>query len=180
MSYTLEAFCRDCHAALKADPGSSGREQIRLNLEPLLDNHDFVASHLGPEAEVGRHTLYQDPEFDFVVLAHINSDPHKSPPHDHGSSWAIYGQASEFTDMTEYRRADGGAGAGDAALDLVKQYRLNPGEAGIYDVGAIHAIDYPANARFVRVTGTDLDNVERLRFDTESGRAEVIESATVG
>ena len=47
-------------------------------------------------------------------------------------------------------------------------------------VGAIHAIDYPANARFVRVTGTDLEDVPRLKFDVEKGEAVVIESATVG
>ena len=41
-----------------------------------------------------------------------------------------------------------------AKLKPVKKYRLNPGQAGIYQDGAIHSIDYPDNARFVRVTGT--------------------------
>ena len=58
----------------------------------------------------------------------------------------------------------------------MKTYRLTPGTAGLYDVGAIHAIDYPADARFVRVTGTDLEAVERLKFDTARGKAEVIVS----
>lgn len=78
--------------------------------------------------------------------------------------------------MSEYRRLDSGAGAGDASIEKVKDYRLTPGKAGLYDVGAIHAIDYPAGARFVRVTGTDLATVERLKFDMSGGKAEVIQS----
>jgi len=60
--------------------------------------------------------------------------------------------------------------ADKAKLEQVKSYRLEPGHAGIYDVGAIHAIDYPEGSRFVRVTGRDLDYVERLKFDTAAGK----------
>jgi ATPase subunit of ABC transporter with duplicated ATPase domains len=85
-----------------------------------------------------------------------------------------------FADMSEYRRLDGGNGAGEARLEQVKSYRLEPGHAGVYDVGAIHAIDYPEGSRFVRVTGRDLDHVQRLKFDTAAGKAITIESATTG
>ena len=179
MAYTFEQFCKDAAAALRADPGRGGKETIRRNLEALLKNQEFVQSVCGPTAEHGTHQLYRDPEFDFVVLAHVNKDARKSPPHDHGSAWAIYGQATEYTEMSEYRRVDGNAGAGEAKLEHAKTYRLTPGLAGLYDVGAIHAIDYPANARFVRVTGTDLEAVERLKFDTAHGKAEVIQSVGV-
>jgi len=179
MAYTLEQFCRDANAALVEDSGRGGKEVIRRNLEKLLQNRDFVQSVCGPDADYGVRQLYRDPDFDFVVLAHVNKEARKSPPHDHGSSWAIYGQATEHTDMSEYRRTDGRAGAGEAALEHVTTYRLTPGKAGLYDVGAIHAIDYPANARFVRVTGTDLEAVERLKFDMTRGRAEVIQSIGV-
>ena len=102
-----------------------------------------------------------------------------SPPHDHGSSWAIYGQTEKHTNMKMYNRLGGGEGAGEAKLELVKEFRLNPGQAGLFDVGEIHAIDHPKGARFVRVTGTDLNHVERLRFDEKQGRAEVIEDQSV-
>lgn len=180
MAYSFDQFCRDAHDALKANPDRSGREKVREHLEKLLQNKDFVAETCGPQAEVGVHQIYRDPDLDFVVLAHINDAPRQSPPHDHGSSWAIYGQASEYTDMTEYERLDGGAGAGEAKIEKLKTYRLTPGHAGLYDVGAIHAIDYPAGARFVRVTGTDLATVERLKFDMNDGKAEVIQSVGAG
>ena len=80
--------------------------------------------------------------------------------------------------MTVYRRVTG-AGPGPAELERVRSYRLEPGQAGLYDVGDIHAIDYPAGAQFVRVTGTDLDEIPRLKFDVEHREAVAIESATV-
>ena len=56
-----------------------------------------------------------------------------------------------------------------AELKEVKRYRLNPGMAGIYQDGAIHSIDYPDRARFIRVTGTNLDKINRVRFDLKTG-----------
>jgi predicted metal-dependent enzyme (double-stranded beta helix superfamily) len=180
MPYTLDTFCRDCSAALKADTGRGGREKVRGLLERLLADQDFVAAHVAA-APPGRHTLYEDPELGFVVLAHVNSAGGKSPPHDHGASWAVYGQVSQYTDMTEWRRTAGGAGEpGPAALDVARRYRLEPGHAGLYDVRDIHAIDYPDGARFVRVTGTDLENVPRLKFDLKRGEAQIIESVSTG
>ena len=180
MSYTLDQFCRDCHAALTADSGPGGREQVRRDLERLLADRAFLAAHV-LSAPAGRHTLYEDPELGFVVLAHVNPTAGKSPPHDHGASWAVYGQVTEHTDMTEWRRTAGSEGApGPASLEIVRRYRLEPGHAGVYDIRAIHAIDYPAGARFVRVTGTDLEGVPRLKFDLARSAAEIIESVSTG
>src|SRR5258705_7317424 len=177
MSYSLDAFCEDCRAAVKADSGPGGREAVRLNLERLLAEPAFLDRHV-LSAPPGRHTLYEDPELGFVVLAHINAKGHKSPPHDHGSSWAVYGQAVKYTDMSVYKRLDGGNDAGDAKLEKVNSYRLEPGHAGVYDVGDVHAIDYPEGSRFVRVTGRDLDHVRRLKYDMAAGKAITIESAS--
>jgi len=181
MPYTLEAFCNDCREALNVDTGRGGRERVRGLLEKLLADKDFVARHVAAMPP-GRHTLFQDPELGFVVLSHVNAKGGKSPPHDHGASWAVYGQATQYTDMTEWRRTDGGPadGPGPARLEVARRYRLEPGHAGLYDVRDIHAIDYPDGARFVRVTGTDLENVPRLKFDLQRGEAQVIESATTG
>ena len=176
MTYTLDGFVKDAQAALKADTSPGGREKVRLLLEKLLTNKDFVDQAVGPAAPMGTRKLYVDKDQGFVVLAHVNAKPHKSPPHDHGASWAVYGQAIKYTDMSEFKRIDGGNGAGEAKLEKVKSYRLEPGHAGIYDVGAIHAIDYPEGSRFVRVTGRDLDLVQRLKFDTAAGKAITIES----
>ena len=49
-----------------------------------------------------------------------------------------------------------------------------------YRPSSVHAIDYPMGSRFVRVTGRDLDYVQRLKFDMAAGKAITIESATAG
>ena len=170
MTYDLDAFIADCRTALKRDPGPKGREQIRAALERLLGNRDFVQAQCGDDVPSGLNRLYEDPELGFQVLAHVNDKARVSPPHDHGESWAIYGQATKYTEMTEWERSDDPANPGHAKLKPVKKYRLEPGQAGIYQDGTIHSIDYPEKARFIRVTGTNLDKISRISFDLNSGK----------
>ena len=167
MAYELQQFIDDTRAALRQDPGPAGRETVRQNLERLLANGNFVAKTCGDDAPLGLKVLYEDKELGFQVLAHVNDKARKSPPHDHGASWAIYGQAAKYTEMIEWERV--GGDDKHAQLKETKRYRLNPGEAGIYQNGAIHSIDYPDRARFIRVTGTNLDNIHRVRFDLKTG-----------
>jgi predicted metal-dependent enzyme (double-stranded beta helix superfamily) len=170
MSYHLDAFVSDCRAILKRDPGPGGREEVRTRLERLLANKEFVEEYCGDNVPRGLKLLYEDPELGFQVLAHINDKARVSPPHDHGASWAIYGQATHYTEMTEWEREDNGGDPGKAKLKPVKKYRLVPGHAGIYQDGKIHSIDYPDHARFVRVTGTNLDRIPRVSFDLATGK----------
>jgi predicted metal-dependent enzyme (double-stranded beta helix superfamily) len=169
MAYELDQFISDCRNSLKQDPGPGGREKVRQNLERLLHNQDFVEKYCGDDVERGLKVLYEDPDLKFQVLAHVNDKARVSPPHDHGASWAIYGQAKLWTDMTEWKRTDDGKDPKHAKLEPAKKYRLNPGQAGIYQNGAIHSIDYPDKSRFVRVTGTNLDRIARVAFDLKSG-----------
>jgi predicted metal-dependent enzyme (double-stranded beta helix superfamily) len=178
MQYTLDQFIADARGALQAENNAAGREKVRQLVERLLQNQAFVASAFPEDAEAGRQTIYEEPNQGFIVLAHVAGKAGKSPPHDHGPSWAVYGQVTGYTDMTVWHRTDGGTGGGDASLEKVKEYRLNPGEVGKYDVGDIHSIAFPDGARFLRVTGRDLDYVERLKFDAAAGKAIVIESAS--
>jgi hypothetical protein len=167
MAYELKEFIADCRAILQRDPGPQGREDLRQHLERLLANTEFVAATCGDDVPAGLKVLYEDKDLGFQVLAHINDKARKSPPHDHGASWAIYGQAAKYTEMIEWERV--GGDDKHAELKETKRYRLNPGEAGIYQDGAIHSIDYPDRARFIRVTGTNLDNIQRVRFDLATG-----------
>src|SRR5471030_3429702 len=169
MAYDLDQFIADCRSTLARDPGPAGREQVRANLERLLGNADFIRKYCGDDQPRGLKVLYEDSKLGFQVLAHINDKARVSPPHDHGASWAIYGQATKYTDMIEWEREDNGADPKHAKLKPAKKYRLTPGHAGIYQDGKIHSIDYPDYARFIRVTGTDLDRIHRVRFDLKTG-----------
>ena len=97
------------------------------------------------------------------------TEPRTSPPHDHGASWAVYGQAAGHTDMTVWAApGDGGR------LEPVRTFRLAAGEAGLFDVREIHSIDYTAGARFVRVTGVDMTDEERRVFDPVTGEVQEV------
>ena len=168
-TYELDQFISDCRSILARDGSPAGREEVRTRLERLLANPDFIKQYCGEDTPRGLKVLYDDPELGFQILSHINDKARVSPPHDHGASWAIYGQATHYTDMTEWEREDNGADAKHAKLKPVKKYRLTPGHAGIYQDGKIHSIDYPDYARFIRVTGTNLDQINRVRFDLKTG-----------
>ena len=110
MAYDLDQFIADCRTTLAARSRPvQGREQVRVNLEKLLANPDFIAKYCGDDAPRGLKVLYEDPKLGFQVLAHINDKARVSPPHDHGASWAIYGQATKYTDMIEWEREDDGS-----------------------------------------------------------------------
>jgi len=168
MNDPLSQFSAACKAVLSENTGPDGRAQVRQLLEALLQNPDFIDRYCGAQAAPGLHVLYEDPELKFQILAHINEKARVSPPHDHGASWAIYGQAVGYTDMTEFARVDGPA-PNQVQLTVERSYRLSPGQAGIYADGAIHSIDYPEKSKFIRVTGTNLDNIARNMFDLKTG-----------
>ena len=139
MAYELDQFISDCRSILSRDPGPDGREQVRTRLEQLLQNPDFVRKHC-EDAPRGLHVLYEDPKLGFQILAHINDKARVSPPHDHGASWAIYGQATHYTDMIEWEREDNGgdrgarqAQAGEEIPSDARQGRHLPGRQDSFD-----------------------------------------------
>jgi predicted metal-dependent enzyme (double-stranded beta helix superfamily) len=180
MPYTLENFCDDCRATYDPATGNADLEEVRVHLESLLENQEFLQEHCGPDAEIGAHTLYTDDERGFIVLAHIMENGRTSPPHDHGASWAIYGQATKFTDMTEYDRQDDGSEQDKAKVEKTRKYRLEPGMAGIFGAHEIHSIHFPDNARFIRVTGSDLSTIETLAYNMDEGSVKVIPPSADG
>jgi len=140
MAYDIKQFVADCRDILGRDPGPTGREQVRANLERLLANEEFIDECCGDAVSCGLKVLYEDPTLGFQILAHINDKARVSPPH--------------------------------AKLKPIKKYRLTPGKAGIYQDGTIHSIDYPDHARFIRVTGTNLDKIDRIKINLETGAIE--------
>ncbi len=169
MAYTLEQFCEVTQETLSTVPGAAGRDAVRQDLETLLKDKEFLAQYCGPDAEPGIRTVYRCPKTGFNVLVHIYEKGKSGPPHDHGDSWAIYGQADGHTIMTTWKRLDDGAAAGKASLEQDQSWRLDPGMAGKFEPKDIHSIKISDGSKFVRVTGTDLDTIETLVFNADEG-----------
>ena len=167
MAYTLEEFCTDCHSALAEDPGPACREIIRVQLEKLLENQKFIATHLAGQGS-GKTELYHDEATDVYVMAHgTDQGNRKGKPHCHGASWAVYGQAIGNTNMTVWERTDDRSQEGHATVEDIHQFTLSPGKAALFDTGIIHSTAHPKPASWVRVTGTDLDTIERYAYDPD-------------
>ena len=170
MNYSLENFCMDTKASLLSNPGSSGRKAVRAHLEKLLLNEAFIAEFLETQ-NMGKKVLYHDPETDFYVNAHgTDEGKRKGKPHDHGQSWAVYGQATGLTNMTVWDRTDDGSDPDLAQISKRETFALTPGKAALFDTGIIHSTAHPTAARWVRVTGTNLDLIERYAYDPERHR----------
>src|SRR5690242_12961058 len=101
MAHTLEQFAADCRRILAAEPGVAGREKVCRLVQDVLKDKAFVARHLGDDVPE-RKILYEDPELGFCILAHVYHGAKISTPHDHGPSWAIYGQAQGETLMSDF------------------------------------------------------------------------------
>ena len=169
MAYTLDDFCADISRTIKAE-GEAGLPKLAEKLSDLLNNPDFVAQAFSDSDPVGRKELWHDPETDVYVLAHVQAPGHSGRPHSHGASWAIYGTARGYTDMTEWRRVNP-ASEDNAELVQTDAYRLGPGQTRAYGPHKIHATAHPEEKTWVvRVTGTDLDNLPRYRFRPNKDR----------
>jgi len=163
MPYTLDQFCTETRGLLKTEPLSNALGHIADGLGRLLSNPGFVAETFSDDMPPGRRILHHDPETDFYVLAHVQEGNKTGKPHSHGSSWAIYGNAREYTEMTEWRRTNPEREQ-HAVLQPVSNYRLGPGETKAYGPGVIHSTAHPKKAWVIRVTGTDLDVLPRYHF----------------
>src|ERR1700688_1414865 len=137
MAYTLEQLSADIRKTLKADTG-------------------VTAEQCQP-----RKVLYEDPELGFCVCGHVYEKAAHGPPHDHGSSWAIYGLAVGDTEMTDWRVVRKGEGDEPTLVEPATTYVLKPGDSHFYDVGVIHSPKRDGLPKLVRVEGRNLDHVQR-------------------
>ncbi len=164
MSYALEELSADCHDAIAEGNNPEGREKVRQYLEKALADRDFVMTHLGPVETSARNILYEDPDFNFCIIAHVYEGPRASQPHDHGSSWAIYGQAEGVTEMTEWNVIKKPENGEAGVCEPVKVYEMKPGDAVVYNEGVVHSPRREATTRLIRIEGQNLEGMKRDSF----------------
>jgi predicted metal-dependent enzyme (double-stranded beta helix superfamily) len=163
MDPLLEQFVADCRRLLKADQGPAGRNKVRERLEKLLRAEAFLDRQLSNKTSE-RELLYEDPELGFCILAHSYRDARSTPLHDHGPSWAIYGQARGETEVTEYELIEPASESGPGRARPRRSYVLTPGRAQLYNEGDVHSLDRKAPTQLIRIEGRNMERVKRLRF----------------
>ena len=160
----LEQFAAECRTILKSEPGPSGRRKICMRLEGLLRDPEFVAVTLNSQTPE-RQVLYEDAELGFCILAHQYKGAKNSPPHDHGPSWAIYGQAKGETEMTDYALVAPASAEQPGKAKPLRTYKLTPGAAYLYNEGDLHSPRRTGPTQLIRLEGMNMDRIKRLRFE---------------
>ena len=168
MTYTLEQLSSDIKAALKADPGKGGKEAVCKLVSKVLHDQEFVARHLNAADCKPRKVLYEDPELGFCICGHVYEKPAHGSPHDHGSSWAIYGVAVGDTEMTDWRIVKKGDGVNPTLVEAERTYVMKPGDSHLYEVGAVHSPKRDTLTKLVRIEGANLDRIKRSNIKEAS------------
>ena len=165
MGMTMEEFGQKCHDLLKAEPGAAGRRKVCELLKTVLMDDEIVAKHFGPDNTDPRKCLYEDPELKFCIFAHVHTGAKDSPPHDHGPSWAIYGQIDGETVMNEWDLVSRPEGNKPGKVKLNHDYVMKRGDAHFYDVGDFHSPHRSGATKLIRIEGENLDHVKRDRYE---------------
>lgn len=164
MGYTLEKFAAECRRILKADSSREGRKKVRALVEEVLKDETFIAAHFSDNG-TERKIIYEDPELGFCILAHVYNGAKKSSPHDHGSSWAIYGQARGETEMSDWELVEPAANGKPGKVRRLRTYTLKPGMAHIYNEGDLHSPRRAGPTRLLRIEGTNMEKVKRAAYE---------------
>ena len=164
MGYTLEQVASTCHDLLAAEHGPEGRKKVCALVQDVLRDDAFTSTYLrddGPERKI----LYEDPDLGFCILAHVYTSAKESQPHDHGPSWAIYGQARGETVMSDWALVEPATEDKPGKVRHVRSYTLTPGMAHVYNEGDLHSPRRDGPTRLIRIEGRNMDMVRRLRFE---------------
>jgi hypothetical protein len=108
--------------------------------------------------------LYEDPELGFCICGHVYDGPAHGKPHDHGESWAIYGQAEQTTEMTDWTIVAPGDGDKPTLVEPVRTYTMKPGDQHLYDVHDVHSPRRDGPCKLIRIEGKNLDRVKRTNI----------------
>jgi len=163
MTYTLQQFSADCHRVLAANPGPEGRKQVCALVQKACTDGEFVKQHLpdnGPERKI----LYEDPELGFCILGHVYHGAKQSAPHDHGPTWAIYGQADGETMMTDWSLVSPAGEGKIGTVSHVRDYKLTPGTAYVYNEGDLHSPRRDGSTKLIRIEGKNVEKIRRYPY----------------
>jgi hypothetical protein len=163
MTFTLESFASDVHRILQEDPSPVGREKVRNLVQEALKDEKFVGAYVNDNTP-DRQVIYEDPELGFCICAHVNRDPREANPHDHGSSWAIYGQAFGETEMSDWEVLESAAEGKPGKVRRARVYTLKPGMAHIYNEGDVHSPKRVATTGLLRIEGKNTTKMKRFAY----------------
>ena len=161
MAYTLSQLSDDIRSALQADPGPAGKQAVCAAVSKALVDPAFINQHLTADQCRPRKVLYEDPTLGFCICGHVYENAADGAPHDHGTSWAIYGLAVGDTEMTDWKIVKPGDGTNPILVERERSYVLKPGDAHFYPTGFVPSPKRSGPTKLIRIEGGNLDRIQR-------------------
>ena len=163
MAYTLDEFCAESRALLKAQPLTDALPQMAERLGgscPIRPSSPKPSATTCRPAGASSITI---PKLDFYVLAHVQEGGKTGKPHSHGSVMGDLRQRREHHRDDRVAPRQPGE-RGPRRTRAGEQISPGPGQTSAYGPGVIHSTAHPEKAWVIRVTGTDLDKLPRYHF----------------
>jgi len=107
----------------------------------------------------------EDAKLGFCILAPAHKGTKDSHPHDHGPSWASYGQARGETEMTDWELVEQASADKPGKVRYVKIFVLKPDMACAYNVGDLHSLRRAGPMRLIRIEGRNMEKVSHLSYE---------------
>ena len=110
-TYTVEAFVEDVRNmfASTTDPRAQAQFVAR-HMQELLKTPGWLEERINLTAEggFGRYDLHQDDEFGhpedgFLLMCGVQPAGQEGVPHDHGTTWVVYGVYEGAIEQTKWR-----------------------------------------------------------------------------
>lgn len=157
MAFTIDAVAQQVRNFLLEDQGPAGRERVRVYLQDVVSDQAFANQYLD-DAQPQRRVLYEDTDLGFAILGHVFKEARKAPPHDHGISWAIYGQVAGVTTMDGWDVIDPGEPGKPGTVRLRDSIELTAGNVRVYNENEIHSPRRDGPAKLIRIEGNPKQN----------------------
>ena len=162
MAFTLEEFSAEAHRILAADPGPDGRKKICELVSRASTDPESVAKYLPDDGPERKDLFDQDPELGFCILGHVNlrrqSEPAARSRPDLGDLRAGRGR----DDHDGLAKVEPPTETEPGKVRYVRDYKLTPGAAYVYNEGDLHS-SCRANRRRPSRHRIEGRNVEKIR-----------------
>ena len=162
--YALSDFIAAARECFKVCDKDSIPRQLCQLLTHALKEQLFVNDCFKDAGWTGKKILYEDDRYGFCVCGHINVEVKESQPHNHGPSWAIYGQVAGRSSMVEWQQVFPATDHAKGKVKQLKCYNVEPGDVYLYDVGQIHS-QTRTPGLLIRIEGQNLERIQKQVFE---------------
>ena len=185
-TYTMKAFVEDVRNmfASTTDPRAQAQFVAR-HMQELLAVPGWLEEQINLPAEggFGRYDLHQDEEFGhpeggFLLMCGVQPAGQEGFPHDHGTTWVVYGVYQGAIEQTKWRWSYPETDRTAPEIKPLESWVQEAGDIAFFLPGEIHNTRNVDDDRSVviRLEGQKLAGMLRHRYNPETNTGEIYSS----